>query len=93
MAQTSFVYIMTNKRNGSLYTGITNDISRRDYEHKFEPQGFVAKYQLNILVYYREFDDITEAIKFEKQLKRWRREWKLKLIEEFNPTWSNLMTW
>ena len=90
MARTYFVYIMTNERNGTLYIGITNDIGRRDYEHKFEPKGFVARYKLNILVYIREFDDVSDAINHEKELKKWKRAWKIQLIEKHNPDWVNL---
>ena len=91
MSKQYFVYIITNKRNGILYTGVTNDLIRRIYEHKNKLiDGFTSKYDLNRLIYYEETVDIYSAIKREKQLKRWKRIWKLKLIEDFNPKWLDL---
>jgi putative endonuclease len=86
-----WVYIMTNERNGTLYIGVTNDLSRRVWEHR-EGQGsaFVRKYGLDRLVYSEHHDDITVAIQRETSLKRWRREWKLRLIESQNPFWEDL---
>ena len=86
-----YVYVLTNKPRGTLYTGVTNTIGRRVYEHKFSSKNcFTWKYSLNKLVYYEGFTIAVDAIKREKQLKKWRREWKIKLIEKFNPGWEDL---
>ncbi len=86
-----FVYIMTNKRNGTLYVGITNDLVRRVYEHKHKLlPGFTAKYGLDKLVYFEEFSDARQAITREKQIKGWLRVKKLALIESANPDWHDL---
>jgi putative endonuclease len=82
---------MTNKKDGVLYTGITNSIARRAYEHKNGLcEGFTKKYNLKILVYYEMFNDAEVAIKREKDLKGWSRNWKIKLIEKTNPQWIDL---
>ncbi len=82
---------MTNKRNGTLYTGITNNLTRRVYEHKHKlVEGFTSKYGLSRLVYYEVFDDIRLAIAREKQIKGWLRVRKLALIEAKNPEWNDL---
>ncbi len=82
---------MTSQRNGTLYVGITNDIARRVYEHKNDLiEGFTKKYKTHHLVYIEETNDVNEAITREKQLKRWKRNWKLRLIEEVNPEWKDL---
>mgnify|MGYP003436728016 CR=1 FL=1 len=86
-----WVYIICNKRNGTLYVGMTNNISRRIYEHKerlFE--GFSKKYGLDKLVFVQQFEDVSEAIVCEKKLKKWKRSWKISLIEEGNPDWEDL---
>ena len=87
----AYIYILTNKKNGTIYTGVTNDIIRRVFEHK---QGFVdgfsKKYDLKRLVYFDSFESIYDAITMEKRIKRWRREWKLALIEKLNPEWQDL---
>jgi putative endonuclease len=86
-----FVYIMTNKPQGSLYIGVTSDIVKRVYEHKNGfLEGFTEKYHLKNLVYFEIFDDIEEAIKREKQLKNWHRDWKIELIEKQNQQWCDL---
>ena len=86
-----FVYILTNKRNGTLYTGVTNNLARRVYEHKHKLlDGFTSKYGLRRLVYYEVFDDIRPAIAREKQIKGWLRVKKLALIESKNPHWDDL---
>lgn len=86
-----YVYILASRRNGTLYIGVTNDLERRVYEHKrgLMP-GFTTRYNVTYLVYYEETDDVSAAMKREKQLKKWNREWKLKLIEDSNPNWVNL---
>ncbi len=87
----SYVYIITNKRNGTLYTGVTSDLIKRVGQHKEgSVEGFSSKYALNMLVWYEVHDDINEAIKREKQLKKWERKWKLRIIEEMNPGWNDL---
>ncbi len=86
-----YVYIMTNKANMVLYTGVTNDLKRRVYDHKEKLfDGFTKKYNVAKLVYYEVFKTIESAIKREKQIKRWRREWKTKLIEKVNAEWKDL---
>ena len=86
-----YVYILTNKRNGTLYVGVTNDIKRRVKEHKEEIfGGFTKKYYVKKLIYYEKFKDVNVAIKREKRLKRWNRVWKYELIEKDNPEWMDL---
>lgn len=86
-----YVYIMTNKRNGTLYIGHTDDLHKRVAEHKDKTfGGFTAKYGCDHLVWYQEFPTREEAFKRERQLKKWNREWKLDLIEAFNPQWEDL---
>jgi putative endonuclease len=86
-----YVYMLASKRNGTLYTGVTNDLIRRVYEHKNKLiKGFTKKYNVHQLVYYEVASDIESAINREKQLKNWRRKWKLALIEKANPTWEDL---
>ena len=81
-----YIYILTNKINTTFYIGITNNIERRIYEHKFKQnEGFSSKYNLTKLVYYEECSSSENAINREKQLKRWHREWKINLIKEKNP--------
>ncbi|HCR92381.1 hypothetical protein A2875_00105 [Candidatus Gottesmanbacteria bacterium RIFCSPHIGHO2_01_FULL_46_14] len=91
MVRHYFVYILASKRSGTLYIGITNRITRRTLEHKLNiVEGFTKKYQVHSLVYYEIYTDVKEAIKREKQLKWWRRDWKIKLIETENPKWEDL---
>jgi putative endonuclease len=89
--KTGYVYIMSNKNRTTFYIGVTNDIARRVAEHK-EGSGskFTAKYKLHDLVYYEVIYDIEQAIRREKQLKNWHREWKLNLIKELNPEMKDL---
>ncbi|RAX56797.1 hypothetical protein CCZ01_08420 [Helicobacter monodelphidis] len=87
----AYIYIITNKRNGTLYVGVTSDLIRRIYEHKHKlTQGFSAKYGLDMLVYYEIFDDIESAIIREKQIKAGSRKKKLELINDFNSNWEDL---
>ncbi|MEA1917043.1 MAG: GIY-YIG nuclease family protein [Campylobacterota bacterium] len=87
----SYTYIMTNKKDGTLYIGVTSDIIRRVYEHKSGfVDGFTKKYNLKMLVYYEIFDDISEAILREKYLKGKKRSYKLELINNFNQKWDDL---
>src|SRR3989337_2895099 len=86
-----YVYILTNKTNRVLYTGVTNDLIRRMFEHKNKlVEGFSKKYNLTKLVYYDLTSDVKSAIKREKQLKNWHRDWKINLINQFNPEWKDL---
>ncbi len=86
------VYIVTNKRNGTLYTGVTSDLGRRIYEHKnkINPECFTARYCSNKLVLYEFYESMPEAIAREKQIKAGSRKNKLKLIEDANPDWDDL---
>ena len=86
-----YVYILASKKNGTLYIGVTNDIIRRTYEHRNGLiEGFTKKYNVKLLVYYEIHQDINEAIKREKALKKWLRKWKIELIEKSNPDWKDL---
>jgi len=86
-----FVYMLSNRRHGTLYIGITNDLSRRVYEHKIEAHiGFTARYGVKRLIWYEIYERVDEAIAREKALKKWRRDWKVVLIEEANPDWIDL---
>jgi putative endonuclease len=86
-----YVYIMTNRIYGTLYIGVTNDIVRRAWEHREAlVGGFTKKYGLKLLVYYEEFQSISDAIHREKRLKHWNRAWKMALIEKTNPNWDDL---
>ena len=88
---TYFTYIMASKRNGTLYVGVTNDLVRRIYEHRESlADGFTKKHGVKTLVYFESHDDIARAIQREKNLKRWRRAWKIDLIEKANPAWDDL---
>ena len=86
-----YVYILTNKNHTVLYIGVSNDLEVRLIQHKKkENKGFTSKYNVNKLVYYEEYNDIDRAISREKQLKNWKREWKIQLIEKDNPDWEDL---
>jgi putative endonuclease len=86
-----YVYIIANKKCGTIYIGVTNNLIRRIYEHKQGlADGFSKKYQLHRLVYFEIHGHIHEAILREKIIKKWRREWKFNLIEENNPHWADL---
>lgn len=87
----SVVYILASKRNGTLYIGVTSDLPKRIYEHKNHlAEGFTKQYDVSILVWYELHENVIEAIIKEKQLKKWKREWKIRLIEEGNPNWNDL---
>ena len=86
-----FVYILASQRNGTLYVGVTNDLVRRVGEHKSKvAPGFTNDYGVDKLVYFESYASITQARENEARLKRWRRDWKLDLIEKHNPTWRDL---
>lgn len=89
--KTYYVYIMASKKKGTLYIGMTNDLVRRVYEHKNELiDGFTKKYNIKKLVYFESTTDVGEAILREKRMKKWRRQWKIDLIEKQNPRWEDL---
>ena len=91
MAYRFFVYILANRRNGALYVGVTNNLGRRMTEHKERPvPGFTERYGIDKLVYVEEYGSILEARARERILKRWRRAWKVALIEKLNPEWRDL---
>jgi putative endonuclease len=90
-SMSSYVYILASRRNGTLYVGSTNNLIRRIWEHKsnFLP-GFSAKYMVHMLVYFEAHNLYIEAACREKRLKKWPRQWKINLIESFNPNWRDL---
>ena len=86
-----FIYILSNKKNGTLFIGITNDLERSMFEHKSKlVNGFTKNYGLNKLIYFEQFQYVNDAIKREKQLKNWNRQWKIDLLEKENKTWTDL---
>jgi putative endonuclease len=86
-----WVYIVANGLGGTLYIGVTNDLIRRVHEHKNKvAEGFTKKYDVDRLLYFEAFDDIENAIRREKRLKKWNRAWKIRLIEGTNPNWTDL---
>ena len=91
MNKAYYIYILASGVNGTLYIGVTNNLVRRIYEHKNDAvPGFTKKYGVHSLVYYEVANDIESAINREKQLKKWRRDWKLALIDGMNPEWKDL---
>ena len=88
-----YVYILATRKNGPIYVGVTNNLSRRVHEHKsHQIHGFTARYNIERLVYAEAYPTAVEAISREKALKRWRRAWKVQLIEKDNPEWDDLAT-
>lgn len=86
-----YVYILASKARGTLYIGLTNDLQRRCYQHRSGvADGFTKKYKVHRLVYCDNTNDVSVAISREKQLKNWRRQWKINLIEATNPQWEDL---
>ena len=86
-----FVYMLASKRNGTLYIGVTNNLLERVNQHKNNlVDGFTKKYDVHNLVYYEAYKNINDAITREKCVKKWKRKWKLELIESFNPNWEDL---
>jgi putative endonuclease len=86
-----FVYILASNRNGTLYIGVTSDLKKRVFEHKNDlVESFTKKYSVHMLVYFERTNNVLEAIKREKQLKKWKRIWKIRLIEMINPDWRDL---
>jgi putative endonuclease len=89
-----YIYILASQKRGTLYIGVTNDLSRRLSEHRHgQPGSFTSRYGVLRLVYFEEFPTAVEAIRREKSLKKWPRRWKIELIERVNPTWSDLARW
>ena len=87
----AYVYILASRRNGTLYTGSTTDLSRRVWEHKEKlTPGFTSDYDVTTLVWYERYDRLIDARHREYKIKKWRREWKLRLIEAMNPEWRDL---
>ena len=86
-----YVYILASKKYGTLYTGVTNNLIKRIYLHKQNlAKGFTQKHNVHFLAYFEIHDDITAAITREKRIKKWRRNWKINLIEQNNPEWLDL---
>jgi len=86
-----YVYIMASKKDGVLYVGVTDDLKRRVFEHKNSMvEGFTKKYFVKKLVYFEQTNDTKSAIYREKQIKRWKRDWKIEMIEKINPRWRDL---
>ena len=85
------IYILASSRHGTLYIGVTSNLVKRVYEHKQDlVEGFTKRYRVHTLVYYELFEDMSQAIGREKQLKKWQRAWKIELIERMNPEWRDL---
>ena len=86
-----YVYILASKKHGTLYLGVTRDLVRRGYEHRTNSvDSFTSRYGVKMLVWFEIYDDAATAIAREKELKKWRRDWKVRLIEEENPGWVDL---
>ncbi|MFB6452690.1 GIY-YIG nuclease family protein [Bradyrhizobium tunisiense] len=86
-----YVYILASRKHGTLYIGVTNELVRRVYQHRTKAvPGFTTKYGIDKLVLFEIYDDAETAIAREKELKKWRRDWKTRLIEEQNPNWDDL---
>jgi putative endonuclease len=91
MTEQPAVYILASRRNGTLYTGVTSDLLKRIWEHRSGlAEGFTKRYGVHRLVYFEIHDYLTEGIRREKQIKKWRRAWKIDLIERTNPQWHDL---
>ncbi len=91
MIKNPAIYILASQRDGTLYIGVTSDLVKRIYEHKQDSaESFTKEHHVHILVYYEFHDDMEAAIRREKQLKKWNRSWKMRLIEEKNPEWNDL---
>lgn len=89
--KTYFIYIVASGKNGTIYIGVTNNLAKRVWEHRNKiAEGFTSKYDVNKLVYFEDYSEISLAIKREKRLKEWTRQWKIELIEKNNPEWEDL---
>jgi putative endonuclease len=86
-----YVYLMAKRKHGTLYVGVTNDLIRRGYQHRTNAvKGFTSRYHAHLLVWFEIHDDPLTAIAREKEIKKWRRDWKINLIERTNPGWADL---
>jgi len=91
MERTYYVYVLASRRNGTLYVGMTSDLVKRVWEHKSKQvEGFTKQHRVDRLVYYEAYDDACDATTRERQMKKWRREWKVALVEKENPGWLDL---
>ena len=91
MSKSYYVYILASAKNGTLYIGVTNDLARRIWEHREGlVEGFTKRYGVKMLVHFEELGDIALAIQRETRLKKWKRRWKMELIEKTNPAWRDL---
>ncbi len=87
----SYVYMLASKRNGTLYIGVTSDLVQRIWQHKNDVvEGFTKRYRVHTLVWYEEHGSIQDAIQREKNIKEWKRAWKIELIQQSNPSWRDL---
>jgi putative endonuclease len=91
MNKRGYVYLLANKKNGTLYLGVTSDLMKRVHEHKNKThKGFTDRYDVTMLIWYESCESVEIAISREKNIKNWKREWKVKLIEDMNPEWVDL---
>ncbi|MCR4263881.1 MAG: GIY-YIG nuclease family protein [Candidatus Roizmanbacteria bacterium] len=91
MDKSYYVYILASSKNGTLYIGVTSNLIKRVWQHKNNiAEGFTKKYSIHQLVYFEKYENIEDAIKREKQLKKWNRNWKVVLIEKVNQNWNDL---
>jgi putative endonuclease len=91
LAMTYYAYLLASKKHGTLYLGLTRNLVRRVYQHRTKPvESFTSRYGVDKLVWFEIYDDAATAIAREKELKKWRRDWKIRLIEEQNPGWVDL---
>jgi putative endonuclease len=91
MQKQYYVYIMASKKHGTLYIGATDDLVKRVYQHKNNlVEGFTKKYNIHMLVYHESTSNANSMVTRERQLKKWNRQWKIELIEKFNPEWKDL---
>jgi len=89
--KTFYIYLLASKRNGTLYIGLTNELERRIFEHKNNvSSSFTSKYKVHQLVYFEEYETYEQAFTRERQMKKWKRDWKIQLIEKENPLWKDL---
>jgi len=93
MGRVFAVYMLASKRNGTLYIGVTSDVVKRVWQHREKfVEGFTERYSISRLVWYETHDDAETAIAREKQVKKWKRAWKIELIERMNPYWNDLFS-
>jgi putative endonuclease len=86
-----YVYILANKRRGTMYVGVTSNLVQRVWQHKeVQVEGFTKRYGVKSLMWYEQYEDVEQAILREKQIKKWDRLWKIELVESFNPEWNDL---